>query len=121
MFASLTRNDNVLISLDDNDVYKVGEKLHGQFGHPSDQKLIDLILKAKIENPELVKSIQKISETCKICQKIMKRFPKPIISLPLASKFNEVIALDLEFWYDKYFLVMVDMATRFCSVLLKHN
>ncbi|KAK3889744.1 hypothetical protein Pcinc_006309 [Petrolisthes cinctipes] len=32
--------------------------------------------------------------------------------MPMASKFNEVIAIDLKSWGSKIFLVIVDVATR---------
>ena len=41
--------------------------------------------------------------------------PRPVVSLPLATQFNEMIAMDLKFYEDVYFLVMVDLATRYCS------
>ena len=99
----------------------MSEKLHRQFGHPSQKRLIDLISKAKIKNRKLIECIKKVSENCLICKKFKKNSPKPIVCLPLASKFNDIIALDLKFWNGKYFLVMVDLATRFCSSSVINN
>lgn len=33
----------------------------------------------------------------------------------MASIFNEVIAMELRAWGKQYFLVIVDLATRFCA------
>ena len=55
-----------------------------------------------------------MSEKCEICVNFKKPKPKPIVSLPLASKLNETVSIDLKFWKGIYFLVIVDIATRFC-------
>ena len=55
-----------------------------------------------------------MSEKCEICVKFKKPPPKPIVSIPLASKLNETVSMDLKFWKGIYFLVIVDIATRFC-------
>ena len=51
-----------------------------------------------------------------------KRKPStPVVSMPLAKRFNDVIAMDLK-CYDKiYFLVIVDLFTRYCSAMVIPN
>ena len=41
--------------------------------------------------------------------------PTPIILLPLATRFNQVIAMDLKKFGDVYFLHLIDPFTRFCK------
>ena len=41
--------------------------------------------------------------------------------MPMARKFNEVVAMDLKVWGKKYFLVVVDLATRFCQATVLPN
>ncbi|MEL6943456.1 MAG: transposase family protein, partial [Bacteroidota bacterium] len=97
------------------DTKKTALKLHKQFGHPSPDKLLDLLGKAKMKTSDLEKSITDISEQCDICRKYKKARPKPVVCMPLASKFNDVVAMDLKVFGSCYFLVIVDLATRFCS------
>ena len=114
-------SQNVLISLDSNDVKKVALKLHKQFGHPTSSKLINLIKKAGISNEKLIDEVNKVSNTCIICRKFRKPVSKPVVALPIASKFNEVISMDLKIWGNKYFLVMIDVATRYCTATVINN
>ena len=114
-------SQNVLISLDSNDVKKVALKLHKQFGHPTSSKLINLIKKAGISNEKLIDEVNKVSNTCIICKKFRKPVSKPVVALPIASKFNEVISMDLKIWGNKYFLVMIDVATRYCTATVINN
>ena len=90
-------------------------KLHKQFAHPSKEKLLKLINVAGIRDKELEEEIRKIEETCETCLKFKKAPCRPIVSVPMASHFNEMISMDLKIWKEKYFLVMVDLATRYCS------
>lgn len=39
----------------------------------------------------------------------------------MARKFNEVIAVDLKAWGNKHFLVIVDLATRYCMATVITN
>ena len=99
-----------------NDNKKMAIKLHKQFAHPASERLIKLLRDAKKSSVKLEQEIKSISENCDICCKLKKPKPRPVVSLPLSSKFNGTVAMDLKYW-DKgiHFLVMVDVATRFCS------
>ena len=35
--------------------------------------------------------------------------------VPLASEFNEMLGIDLKVWGKQYFLVIIDITTRFCA------
>ena len=39
----------------------------------------------------------------------------------MASSFNETIAKDLKSYNGVYFLVLVDLATRYCTATVIHN
>ena len=105
----------------DSDPEKVALKLHKQFGHPSAQKLVKLIKNSNFSSPQLEKKIEMVSETCEICARFKKPPPRPVVSVPLASKFNEAVSMDLKVWGTSYFLVIVDIATRFCVAELIRN
>lgn len=90
-------------------------KLHRQFAHPSADRLISLIKDAGIEDHDLYNEVRTFSERCQVCAKLGRTPPRPVVSLPMAKSFNDVVAMDLKCWGGKYFLVMVDLFTRFCS------
>ena len=96
-------------------------KLHRQFGHPSQEKLLNLIKNAGITDGDLKLEIIKVSETCDICMKHRKPMPRPVVSLPLATKFNSTVAMDLKKWNKVYFLVLVDVATRYTQARVVVN
>ena len=90
-------------------------KLHRQFAHPSREKLIKLIKDAGIRDVELENELRRVDETCETCIKFKKAPSRPVVSMPMATQFNEMISMDLKIWKEKYFLVMIDMATRYCN------
>ena len=92
------------------------QKLHRQFGHPNPEALIQLIKKAGIKNSKLIKEVRSISENCVICLRNKRPSPRPVVCLPLAQRFNEMVGMDLKYWNESsYFLVMVDIGTRYCA------
>ena len=46
--------------------------------------------------------------------KFRKSPPRPVVCMPLATVFNNTVSMDLKCYKNIYFLVMVDLATRFC-------
>ena len=96
-------------------------KLHKQFAHPRAESLKKLVNEAGIRNKKLLKEIDEVSKTCIICLKQSKPHPRPVVCLPLASRFNEIVGIDLKKYGDFYFLVMVDIATRFCQAKVITN
>ena len=101
---------------------KVLRKLHLQFGHPGFEKLLSLILEAKKEVgvgdmsvEGLREELKKISEECETCVKYKRTPPRPVVGMPWSGRFNQVISIDLGEYKGKRFMVMVDMATRFCQ------
>ena len=90
-------------------------KLHKQFAHPSKERLIKLVRESGVKDVELEDEIRKLEDKCDTCLKFRRTPSRPVVSMPMARNFNDVISMDLKFWGDKYFLVMVDMATRYCN------
>ena len=106
---------------DQNNDKAIAHKLHQQFGHPRAEKLIKLVTDAGFNNKKLIKEIKLISKTCIICMKHKRPNPRPIVCLPLASRFNEMVGIDLKKWNESYFLVIVDIATRYCQAYVLVN
>ena len=57
---------------------------------------------------------------CTSCQVYQKAPPKPIVGLPMANKFQEVVAMDLKF-YESKILHLIDMCTRLSSATTIKN
>ena len=95
---------------------KIASKLHSQFAHPDPEKLIKLVSAAGMGNDlDLIKAIKDISRKCDVCQVYRKSRVKPIVSMPLANQFNEVVALDLKFYKGKIILHLIDHVSRFSA------
>ena len=93
------------------------KKLHQQFGHPSSERLIKLVKNSGETNEELITSIIEITNNCDICKKYKKSPPRPVVTLPVATEFNQMIAMDIKVFKnnDIYFLHVIDHLTRFSA------
>ena len=96
------------------------KKLHIQFCHASFEKLWKLIERGYRENGQfqeekgkIRKELENVCQKCDIC-KVYKNEPsKPVVGMPMASSFNEVLTMDLGELDGRRFLVMVDWATNY--------
>ena len=120
---------NVLFSVKDfpeksfEDKKKMMRKIHKTFGHPSETRLKKLIKDGGIEDSEIMKSIEQVTNECEICIKYKRTPSHPIVSTSLARHFNEVVTLDLFFHNKIPIMHICDVATRFsrASVLPSKN
>lgn len=95
---------------------KVLEKLHKQFGHASADKLQRLLSSSGNKDTECNSLLQKVISECEVCQKYCKTKPKPAVGLPLASTYNETVAVDLhELEPGLWYLHIIDQFTRFSA------
>ena len=102
-------------------VQQMALKLHKQFAHPSVEKLLKLLRQANVCDGDLIEEIKKVSMSCQVCVKWKKPPHRPVVSMPMAASFNDVVAMDLKSWENCYFLVMVDLFTRYCSAVVINN
>ena len=98
-------------------------KLHKQFGHASAEKLCSLIKNAGIVRAHLAKELQEIVSKCETCIKNEKFRSRPVVAMPLANRFNEVLALDLKEWKlavsgKLWIFHMIDEFSRFSAAVL---
>ena len=109
--------NDVLLSITNSDMPATAKKLHQQFSHPSSRRLINLVKTSGVEDEELFKSIEKVTERCDTCKRYKKTRPRPVVTFPLAKEFNETVAFDLKTYKkDKiYFMHVIDHATRFSA------
>ena len=99
-------------------------KLHTQFAHPPKEKLIKLLKDSKdYDDKEFTDCISKVSEECTTCLEYKHQPLRPVVTLPISSKFNEVVCMDLkEFIHNKcWILHMIDSKTRYSAATLVSN
>ena len=99
---------------------EIATKLHSQFSHPSAKKLIALARSAKMENiKEITQAIRTVSDRCQICKVYRKAPRRPIVGLPLATRFNQCVQLDLFFLDMKTpILHIIDHVTKLSNCIV---
>ena len=110
LFTSVTLT--VSNSMTDQDM---AIKLHRQFAHPSQDKLIQLLNNAGepwSTNTKLKDCIKSLSKECTTCAIYKKNPPRPIVGLPMATKFQETVAMDLKFYNGNIILHLIDHFSR---------
>ena len=96
------------------DQCKVFMKLHRQFGHPMQPKLISLMKDAGVWQEDHASSMNKVYDKCKengLCR--FKRVVKPAVALPLSQDFNDKVAMDLKSWQGQWILHVIDLWSRY--------
>ena len=101
-----------LENLDSKQRYNTIFKLHRQFAHPSQKRMKGLMQDAGVWRNEYEADMEHIYHNCQLC-KVFKTVTKPAVALPLASRFNERVCMDLKKWRGKWILHMIDMFSRF--------
>ena len=110
--------EEVCMSMEDksfNEKFKIVTKLHRQFAHPSAKNLKAFLKSAGHLDDDTSQIVDNISAECETCKRYKKTPPTPVISLPPATRFNEVITMDSKKFGDVYFLHLIDLFTRFCK------
>ena len=111
-------NVNVLDSSTD-EKHNIFLKLHRQYGHPGKNTFINHLKTADIWSDECGNIVDNIYSDCKICKQYARTPSRPIVALPLASEFNECVAIDLKYWRENLWILhMVDVYSRFTQSVL---
>ena len=98
--ATSERINITLTTQSEKSKFQMVTKLHRQFSHPPSEKLGKLLNSAGEQwwnDEDLKEAIKQVSSDCKTCQLHQKPPPRPIVGLPMASKFQECVAMDLNF------------------------
>ena len=66
-------------------------RIHRNFGHPS-RTVMEQMLK---NTPSI---LNELNESCMTYLKFKKSIPRPKISPPMASNFNDCVCMDLKIW-----------------------
>ena len=100
-------------SLSPRDQSRMILKLHGQFGHPPEPKLIELLKDANVWKDDYQNLLDRVYEKCRengLCR--FKRVVRPAVSMSLSKDFNEKVAMDLKSWNGKWILHIIDLWSR---------
>ena len=98
------------------------KKLHSQFAHPTAERLITLIKNAGTSDTKVFDTIREITSNCDVCARHKKPPLRPAVGFPLASQFNETVAIDLKVrGPNLYILHMIDHLTRYSSACIIHD
>ena len=101
-------------------------KLHRQFSHASKEKLSKLFKQSPgFDHDEFFDIVKEQCDLCEICQKFKHPPSRPVVGLPLAANFNQVVCMDLkEYIHNKVWILhLIDAATRYsaaCLIKTKH-
>ena len=96
----------------DSEKKKALDKLHKQFGHRPKQAFTDLLKTAGSWSSDMSKILDKIIDNCRGCIMRKRNPDRPAVALPMASDFNEKLAIDLKHWKSGYILYCIDMWSR---------
>lgn len=96
-------------------------KLHKQFAHPNPEKLKTLIRNSGVHDKVIETLVDEVSQNCDVCKRFMKPAPRPVVGFPLASEFNDTVAMDLKMINQRLILHMIDHATRYSMASLVPN
>ena len=88
-------------------------KLHRQFAHQPKNRLIALLKDADVWKEDYEEIIEQINEECELCKIYAKTPSMPVAGVPMASKFNEKVAMDLKLWNGCWLLHIIDMWSRY--------
>ena len=101
-----------LVELDGKDRLQVLLKLHRQFTHPPEKKLIALLKDTRVWHDDYKVQLGEIYNKCELCKVYKKTPSKPAVALPVATRFNQKVCMDLKKKGDKWILHLIDMFSR---------
>ena len=96
-------------------------KLHKQFCHASKEKLCKLVRESKdFRDEEFLTLIKECVDSCELCLKYKRPPLRPVVGMPLADRFNQVVCMDLkEYVHNELWIFhLIDAATRYSAACL---
>ena len=120
--ADIMLCDDTLLIAESENPKKAAVKLHRYFGHPSSNRLIDLVKETKYYNKELKAEIEKLSTECEHCVLYKRNTARPKASLTMAHDVNHVMAMDLKKLSTGHIMLhMIDVFSRFSMTRIIKN
>ena len=105
----------------DPELRKAIVKLHISYGHPSPDKLIKFLLRSSWQHlisKTVVNWIRSHNASCLTCVKATRPQSVSKVCIPLSSKWNEVVGIDIMTWNGTQFLKIIDLFTRFMRIFV---
>ena len=102
-----------LDALNWQDRFKTLLKLHIQFVLPRKNRLTALLKDAGVWREYFEETLAQTDEKCELCKIYSKTPSRPVVGMPMASKFNEKVAMDLKQWNGRWILHIIDMWSRY--------
>ena len=96
-------------------------KLHKQFAHPHPDRLKALVRNAGTDDKCVLDTIDEVSANCDVCKRYKRSPPRPAVGFPLATTFNDTVAMDLKTYSNGYMFHMIDHATRYSQACFIRN
>ena len=97
------------------------KKIHEVTNHKNADNLMWAFKCANLMDSDLKKNINQVISNCRVCKKFMKTFSWPKATLPKSTEFNQIVTLDLKFFYGVPILWLVDSCTRFIKGAVLKN
>ena len=93
---------------------KTIRKLHRQFAYPTAANLRILLQNSGVFDDRMADCLAEVMRQCRVYHVIRKTPSRPVVALPRATEFNDLVAMDLKYWSENvYFLHLIDVFTRF--------
>ena len=112
--STLQEAFKVEIRGNEGEMMKKLRHLHRQFGHPCTNKLVVLLKNANAWESKFQKMLEEIYKECETCKIYKRGVQKPVVSLPIAQKFNQVVTMDLKKWKSWWIIYFIDAFSRLC-------
>lgn len=105
--------------LSDDDIEKKALKLHRQFAHCAKEPLLRMLRRSKnFCDPRLMKSVEKVVDSCEYCARFRKTPLAPVVTSYMSDVFNDKVAMDLKDVDGTLLLHLIDTATRYSAAVI---
>ena len=122
--SNIVLNTSAIKECNKEQKYQKAAKLHKQFSHASKEKLIKLVKSSKdFDDPEFIDAIKKCCNECEVCRKFARPPLRPVVTMPLAGEFNQVVSMDLkEISHNKsWILHLIDVSSGFSAARVVYS
>ena len=109
-----------LENLSSDEKYAKAVKLHRQLSHPTANKMLEFVRNSDFSDKEFMECVQRCCDECSLCLKYKKVPLKPVVSIPIATDFNQVVCMDLkEYIHLKVWIFhLIDASSRYSAACL---
>ena len=82
------------------------KKMHDGLGHPGRQKFEQMLRVTQNYSKDVGTLLNKLYGGCLTCIKFKKNIPRPHVSPPIGTDFNQTIVVDLKIWPKKNKIIL---------------